>query len=49
MLRQGVTVSEPKSLSYTSTEAMIFFALVSSIGVARPVKVENACLLKAPQ
>src|ERR1700692_4863935 len=27
---------------------MIFFDLVSSTGVARPVKVEKVCLLKAP-
>ncbi len=27
---------------------MIFLALVSSIGDARPVKVENTCLLKPP-
>src|SRR3954471_24486609 len=30
------------------TEATIFLALVSSVGVARPVKVENTCLLKPP-
>ena len=27
---------------------MIFFDLVVSVGVARPVKVENTCLLKPP-
>src|SRR6185312_11508144 len=48
MKRFATTLSRPKSDSYASTAATIFFVLTCSTGVARPVKVENACLLNAP-
>ncbi len=39
---------EVVGVEFASTDASIFFVLACSIGVDRPVKVENVCLLKAP-